>query len=269
MASTSFLKNLPDQEHLMPVLFVGHGNPMNAVYNNHVTKSWEAMVGDIPTPKAILCISAHWETRETKIHSLKNPRVIYDVYGFPEELYKVKYPCPGSPDLAHEVMEKVNFTTVHDDHEWGIDHGTWSILVKMFPDATIPCLQLSLKTTRDLQWHYDLAKELSFLRQKGVLIVGSGNIVHNLQLARFGGEPYDWALDFDEKVKESIDNKSHDLLINYKGFGKPAELSVNSAEHYIPLLYALALQRPNESIQYFNEIIDFGSGGMRSLKIGA
>lgn len=266
----NILKTLPENGVVMPVLFMGHGNPMNAIEENEYTKGWREIVKGIPTPKAIMCVSAHWETKGTKVTAVEKPKMIYDMYGFPDELYRVKYDCPGAPEYAEEVTQIVKKTNVMKDLDWGLDHGTWSVLVKMYPNADIPCFQLSIDHSRDMQYHYDLAKELQGLRKKGVLIVGSGNIVHNLRYARFGEvQPYDWALEFDEKVKEWINNDQHDLLIHYQKYGKAAELSVNSAEHYIPLLYVLATKNNNDSILQTNEAIAFGSGSMRCVKIGA
>lgn len=267
--SLNYIKDLSETSYLMPVFFVGHGNPMNAIEENDYTHGWEKLASSIPRPKAILCVSAHWETQGTKVLTVDKPRMIYDMYGFPEKLYQVKYPCDGAPELAKEVIEQVHETKVVEDTTWGLDHGTWSVLVKMYPQADIPCFQLSLDRTRDLKHHYQVAKELAFLRKKGVLIVCSGNIVHNLRYARFGDvQPYDWAIEFDEKVKELILKGDHQSLINYQALGESALLSVNSAEHYIPLLYTLALQNKNDSLSFANEQIAFGSGSMRCVKIG-
>ena len=193
------------------------------------------------------------------------------MYGFPKNLYEVDYPAKGNPELAQQIASSVQHTTIAPTHDWGLDHGAWSVLVKMFPDATIPCFQMSLNTTRDLQWHYDLAKELAYLRERGVLILSSGNIVHNLRyMNQFYAPAPDWALTFDEKVKESINNQDHAPLINYDKLGKSALISVNSAEHYIPLLYTLALQDKNDAVSYSNH--DIGNTlldvSMRCVRIG-
>jgi len=269
--NSTFLNSLSEQEQLMPVLFMGHGSPMNAIEDNSFTRGWKNMVKDIPTPKAILVISAHWETQGSKVVAVDKPKMIYDMYGFPKKLYEVTYPCDGSPDFANEIQKSISYTNVELDHEWGLDHGAWSILVHMYPDASIPCFQFSLNKTRDLQWHYDLAKELLFLRKKGVLIVGSGNIVHNLRYAQYMyNKPFDWALEFDAKVEELIADRNHTALINYKTLGEAAQISVNSAEHYIPLLYCLALQQKNEKVIYTNHADKETLIGsfMRCLKIG-
>ena len=263
------LKNLSSYEDsMMPVLFMGHGNPMNAISDNEVTRNWAKAVKDIPKPKAILCISAHWETKGSKVCAVPNPKTIYDMYGFPKALYEVEYKCPGSPEMAEQIMKRLP-DQVFPDLDWGLDHGAWSLLVKMYPDASIPCFQLSLNTTRDMRWHFDFAKQLNFLRKQGVLIVGSGNIVHNLRYARFDmKEPYEWAKEFDVYTKERMDDGDFQSLVDYQKFGNAALLSVNSAEHYIPMLYTLALKNPQEEINHFNEVFDFGSGSMRCFRIG-
>lgn len=259
-------------EKRMPVLFMGHGSPMNAVEDNPFTSGWRTMVQDIPKPKSILIISAHWETSgKTKIFAGEKPKMIYDMHGFPQNLYEVDYPCEGSPILASEIVKQVGLTNIVPTHDWGLDHGAWSVLVKMYPDASIPCFQLSLNNTRDLQWHYDLAKELLFLRRQGVLIVGSGNIVHNLRYMRQFYQPApDWALEFDAKVVERIKDRNHQDLINYQKYGKSATISVNSAEHYIPMLYALALQEKDEEVTFSNHDIDNTLLGksMRCFRVG-
>lgn len=268
----SILNSLSEKTAVMPVLFMGHGSPMNAVEDNNYTKAWGNITKDIPTPKAILIISAHWETqRETKIYAGTKPKMIYDMYGFPKNLYEVNYSSPGSPELAAQISKTIKHTSIAPTHDWGLDHGAWSVLVKMYPEATIPCFQMSLNNTRDLQWHYELGKELSFLRERGVLIVGSGNIVHNLSyMHEFYNPAPDWALTFDQHVADCIASGDYQQLVDYKKFGKAATISVNSAEHYIPMLYTLALQRKNETISYFNEsksgsLLDVS---MRCIKVG-
>ncbi len=266
------LHKLVDQEFTerMPVMFVGHGNPMNAISDNSITQGWhDAALSLENAPKAVLCISAHWETKGTYVTAMETPRTIHDFYGFPQALFDVQYPAPGSPELAKFVSEEVKSTSVLLDHEWGLDHGTWSVLVKMFPEAKIPVFQLSLDYTKDAQYHYDLAKELAFLRDKGVLIVGSGNVVHNLRMARFDENPpaYDWALEFDATVKSLVENRDHNELINYQNLGSSATLSIPTPEHYLPLLYTLALQGNKEVASFFNEEMAFGSGSMRSIII--
>ena len=254
----------------MPVLFMGHGSPMNAIEENPYTRAWAELVNDIPAPQSILIISAHWETAGgTKVYAGTKPKMIYDMFGFPQNLYQVQYPCDGDPETATHIAETVE--EIAPTHEWGLDHGAWSVLVKMFPDATIPCFQLSLDSRRDFQWHYDLAKQLAFLRNKGVLILGSGNIVHNLRaMSLFNLPAPDWALEFDHQVVQSINKGDHHSLVHYSRFGKAAEISVNSAEHFIPLLYTLALQEPGEPVHFSNHEVEETLVGkmMRCVKIG-
>ena len=211
-SAASYLRSLPDTGTRMPAVFIGHGSPMNALEENLFTRQWAALTADIPTPKAILCVSAHWETKGTKVTAMKAPRQIYDMRGFPQELYDYKYPAPGSPDVAAEVQRMVLKTKVEADHSWGLDHGTWSVLAHMYPQANIPCFQLSLNSTRDLQYHYDLAAELAPLRDKGVLIVGSGNIVHNLRMMTMNNSlPFQWAKAFDDEVKARIIDRDREI----------------------------------------------------------
>ena len=270
-SAASYLANLSKTGDSMPVLFLGHGSPMNAIEDNQYTRGWKDLVKDIPTPKAIVCISAHWETRGTKVTAMQNPRMIYDMSGFPQKLYEVVYNAPGNPELAKEIINTIQNPTIEEDHKWGFDHGTWSVLTHAFPNADIPLIQLSLDRTRDLKYHYNLGKQLAFLREKGVLIVGSGNIVHNLPMIfQTGDRPADWAFEFDNYIEKSILNASHSAIINYSQFGKAAELSVNSAEHFIPLLYILACQKNKDAIVFANTGITNSllGIGMRCVKIG-
>ncbi len=265
-------KSIYEETGKMPALFMGHGSPMNAIEDNQYTRTWEKLAQDIPTPKAILIVSAHWETqRKTQIYAGTKPKMIYDMYGFPKNLYEVQYPASGNPALANDISKEVTNFDIAPTHEWGLDHGAWSVLVKMFPKADIPCFQLSLNTTRDLQYHYDLAKELKFLRSQGVLILGSGNIVHNLRYIRsFWDAAPEWALSFDQQVADFINNRDHEQLIKYQKLGKAAEISVNSAEHYIPLLYILALQEKDDPITYSNESLNgtLLDVSMRCVRVG-
>lgn len=258
-----------DPTDKMPALFVGHGNPMNAISNNRFTIGWEQIVKQIPKPKAILCVSAHWETRGTHVTMNEHPKTIHDFYGFPQALFDVEYPAPGSPEMAKETQGLVDKSKIESDYDWGLDHGTWSILVKMYPEANIPTFQLSLDRTKDAQYHYEIGKQLYQLRKKGVLIMGSGNIVHNLRYASFAENPvpYDWALEFDETVKNKINSENFDDLINYQKLGISANLSVPTPEHYLPMLYILGLKDKNDSITFFNEEMAFASGSMRSFII--
>lgn len=249
----------------MPALFVGHGNPMNAILENDNTRNW-ASIGHELHPKAILCISAHWQTKGTLVTAMEKPRTIHDFYGFPKTLSETMYQAPGKPEMAQNVIQHVQSQSVEEDHEWGLDHGTWSVLIKMFPNADVPVFQLSLDYGLSLKAHYELAKELKYLRKKGVLIVGSGNIVHNLRQAQWeSNQPYEWAIEFDNKVKELIDGHSHEQLIQYDKLGQSAQLSVPTTEHFLPMIYSLGVQTDQDQLTYFNETMEMGSIGMRSF----
>ena len=253
----------------MSALFLGHGNPMNALEDNEYTRAWIKLASETPKPQVILCISAHWLTKGTLVTVMEKPRTIHDFGGFPDELFQVQYPCEGSPQFAKEVQEVVSKTKVLPDTDWGIDHGTWSVLKRMYPEADIPVIQLSIDYSKPAQYHYDLAVELRSLRNKGVLIIGSGNIVHNLQLANFGAtEPYDWATEFDEKIKGFLLNHDHQQIIDYQNHGSVAKLSVPTPDHYYPLMYTLGLDEKNEELNFPVEGMAFGSGSMRCVRIG-
>lgn len=253
----------------LPVLFIGHGNPMNAIEDNDFTRVWKN-IGNTIIPRAILCISAHWLTRGTYVTAMEKPKTIHDFYGFPKELMEYEYRAPGSPSDAKKLIEKVNHTQVGEDHDWGLDHGTWSILAKMYPDADIPVFQMSIDIKKPMEYHYELAKELKYLREKGVLIIGSGNIVHNLRMAKFtkNPDPYDWAVEFDEISKKLIESGDHKSLIEYEKLGQAARLSIPTTDHYIPLIYSLGLQDPKEDVSFPVEGMAFGSGSMRSVRLG-
>jgi len=253
---------------IMPVLFVGHGNPMNAIEENEFSKTWADIGTRLPIPKAILCVSAHWLTSGTKVTAMEKPQTIHDFGGFPQDLFDVQYPSPGSPELAAETKKIITKTQVELDYEWGLDHGCWSVLNKMFPAANIPVYQLSIDYYKEPQYHYDLAKELAVLRKKGVLIIGSGNIVHNLRLVKWQDTAYDWAIEFDTKMKAFIENGDHQSVVKYKDLGKAAELSVPTNDHFLPLLYSLALKEKNEAPAFFNEKNTMGSVSMRSMQFG-
>lgn len=257
-----------EQDSKMPVLFIGHGNPMNAIEENDFTKGWKTAASKLPPPKAILCISAHWLTNGTFVTAMQHPRTIHDFYGFPEKLFQQEYPAPGSPDFANETKEIIKKTNVGLDHEWGLDHGTWSVLLPMYPLAKIPVYQLSIDYSKPAQYHYELAKELSALRKKGVLIIGSGNIVHNLGMVQWSDKAFDWAIEFDEKIKQLILKKDHNSIINYEKLGAAAKLSIPTNDHYLPLIYSLALQHEKDEISFFNETTTMGSISMRSVKFG-
>lgn len=252
-------------ESKMPVLFVGHGNPMNAIEDNEFSKTWTTIGQTLPVPKAILCVSAHWQTRGTKVTAMEKPKTIHDFYGFPQALFDVNYAAPGSPELAAETQKLLEHKKIELDYEWGLDHGCWSVLHKMFPAAEIPVYQLSLDYSASPQEHYDLAKYLSTLREKGVLIIGSGNMVHNLRLFTMNNIAYDWAEEFDLTLKNLIEAGNHQSIIDYKKLGKAAELSIPTNEHFLPLLYTLALQRKNDELKFFNDKTTTGSISMRSI----
>lgn len=252
-----------------PVLFLGHGSPMNAIEENEYVKGWREAGQQLPKPKAILCISAHWETKGTKVTAMETPKTIHDFYGFPKALFEVEYPAPGSPELAQETQTAIHHTIIEPDYEWGLDHGSWSVVKHLYPQAEIPIIQMSLDNTKPTLYHYELAKELHVLRRKGVLIIGSGNIVHNLKILDWHNpnQGYDWAVAANEKLKEMILKKNHQLLVNYKSLGKEMELSVPTPEHFLPLLYILALQEEKETVELFNDKTIMGSISMTSLKI--
>lgn len=253
----------------MPVLFIGHGNPMHAVEENDFTRGWRKSVEAIPKPKAVLVVSAHWETRGTSVTAMERPRTIHDFYGFPQKLFDVRYPAPGSIETARLIAESSEENPVGLNETWGLDHGAWSVLVHMFPEADVPVLQLSLDTDRSPKEHFEFAGELGFLRERGVLVVGSGNMVHNLGLIDFrekGGD--DWAIEANEIFKDLIASGKSDELVEYEKLGREAMLAVPTAEHFLPLLYALALQRKDEKIEFFNDAVELGSIAMTSLKIG-
>ena len=266
----SFMKDFSEEktsEEKIPVLFVGHGNPMNAIEKNEYHNKWTELGKSLPKPKAILVVSAHWLTRGTKVTAMEKPKTIHDFGGFPDELFAQQYPANGSPEFAKETQSLITKTKVQSDFEWGLDHGTWSVLLPMYPNADIPVFQLSIDYSQPPQYHYDLAKELSALRKKGVMIIGSGNIVHNLGMIDWSGKAYDWNIEFDSKIKNFIDEQNHSGIINYEKLGKIAQLAVPTNDHYLPLLYSIALQEKNETVSYFNEKCEMGSVSMRSLII--
>ena len=257
----------------MPALFVGHGSPMYAIEENEFVNKWRALGSELPTPKAILAISAHWETSGTQVTAMQQPPTIHDFGGFPRQLFEVQYPAPGSPELANETIKTVKSTPITADERWGLDHGTWSVIRRIYPDANIPVVQLSLDYRKSPKQHYELAQELAALRNKGVLIVGSGNIVHNLrQVAwdrpddeEFG---HDWAIEANELVKKYVREHNHENLINYQSLGRAVQMAAPTPDHYLPLLYALALQQEDEQVDFFNDKAVMGSLTMTSVKIG-
>ena len=257
----------------MPLLFLGHGSPMNAITGNEFTEGWRDIGKTLPKPNAILCISAHWETRGTYVTAMDRPETIHDFGGFPEELYEVQYPAPGSPDLAQEIKNLVKRTDVGLDEKWGLDHGCWSVVKHLYPKADIPVIQMSLDYSKSPQYHYDLAKELMPLRKRGVLIIGSGNMVHNLSMVSWDkidepGFGYDWAIEANEKMKKFILADDHKSLIDYKSQGRAFALAIPSPEHFLPLLYSLSLKEANETISLFNDRAIAGSLTMTCVKLG-
>ena len=256
----------------MPVLFMGHGSPMNAIEENECVAGFRNAGKGIPKPNAVLCISAHWETRGTFITAMEKPRTIHDFGGFPQALFDVQYPAPGSPQIAKETKETIKKTVVGLDEKWGLDHGCWSVVKHLYPNADVPVIQMSIDYTQTPQYHYELAKELASLRKKGVLIIGSGNMVHNLGMVAWDklntvDYAYDWAAEASAKMKKYILTNDHQQLINFKSQGKAFDLAIPTPEHYLPLLYTLALKGENEKVSLFNDKAVAGSLTMTSLKI--
>jgi len=273
--NTNDFKNITDTfkaTEQMPVLFVGHGSPMNAIEENEFVNGWREISNKIPHPNAILCISAHWVTKGTHVTVMEKPQTIHDFGGFPKELFDIQYPAPGSPALAKETIDLIKKTTVEPDKEWGLDHGTWSVLKHIYPNADIPIVQLSLDYYKDASFHYELAKELKSLREKGILIVGSGNLVHNLRMIAWDkfDEPeyaYDWADEAMHKIRKYITDNDYKSLIDYRSQGNAFKLAIPTPEHYLPMLYALGLKDSNEEISLFNDKTVAGSLAMTSLII--
>jgi 4,5-DOPA dioxygenase extradiol len=254
----------------MPVLFLGHGSPMNAIQENEFARGWRTVGQSLPKPNAIICVSAHWETRGTFVTAMEKPKTIHDFGGFPQELFDVQYPAPGSPSLAKETRAAITKTDVGLDEQWGLDHGCWSVVKHLYPKADVPVIQLSLDYTKAPQYHFELAKELASFRRKGVLIVGSGNMVHNLGVIDWrnpeGG--FDWAIEANITMKDLISKGDYSPLIHYSSLGKAVQLSVPTPEHYLPLLYTLGLKEENEKLSFFNDKTVMGSISMTSVKIG-
>ncbi|HEY1024017.1 MAG TPA: 4,5-DOPA dioxygenase extradiol, partial [Sphingobacteriaceae bacterium] len=240
-ALNRFTGSLPEDNYLMPVLFVGHGSPMNGIEDNAFSRRWTAMAQEIPTPKAVLVVSAHWFSQGTKVTAMDFPQTIHDFGGFPQALFDVQYPAPGSIAVAKETASLIRSAHVELDHDWGLDHGTWTIVRHMYPEANIPVLQLSIDYTKGPQYHYDLARELYSLRKKGVLIMGSGNMVHNLRMIAWNkindSYGFDWALELNNKFKQLIADGNHQALINYQTISKDIPLAIPTPDHYIPLMY--------------------------------
>ena len=266
-------KGLGEEEEKMPVLFIGHGSPMNAIEDNIFSKRWQQMGKEIPTPKAVVVVSAHWLTKGTMVTAMPSPKTIHDFGGFPQALFDIQYPAPGSPELATEIQKLITNPAVELDHDWGLDHGTWSVVKHMYPFADIPVLQLSIDYYKPAAYHYELAKQLLALRKKGVLIIGSGNMVHNLRMVAWDklNEPeygFDWALEMNDIFKNKISNGFHKELIQYEKLHKAATLAIPTPDHYYPLLYILALQTDNDKVEFFNDKAVGGSLTMTSVRIG-
>lgn len=257
----------------MPVLFLGHGSPMNAIEENEFVQGFRKVGQEITRPNAILCISAHWETRGTFVTAMENPPTIHDFGGFPQALFDVQYPAPGSPELAQETKSLITKSEVGLDHKWGLDHGAWSVVKHLYPNADIPVIQMSIDYTKPAQYHYELAQQINSLRQKGVLIIGSGNMVHNLRMvawSKLNEEfAFDWATEANEKMKSFITSGDHQQLIDFRAQGRAFDLAIPTPEHYLPLLYTLALKEENDKVTLFNDKPVAGSLTMTSLKIVA
>jgi len=260
----------------MPVLFIGHGSPMNIISNNDYTKSLVKVAKELPTPKSILVVSAHWLTNGTYVTCDTKPKTIYDFYGFPNELYNLSYPSPGAATEANLTIKTVKSTKIKCGN-WGLDHAAWAVLKHMYPEANIPVFEISLDYSpynnwipKTLEYHYKLASELAPLREKGILIIGSGNIVHNLGLIDFDtdAKPFDWAVKFDEKIKQNLVSGNHEPLINYLDLGKEALYAVPTQDHYLPMIYTIGLQKKGENLKFIHEGFQNGSVSMRAFQIG-
>lgn len=268
---SQFTKSLNEEDHLMPLFFIGHGSPMNGIENNVFSQEWKKKAESMPIPKAIICISAHWLTRGTFITAMDHPKTIHDFGGFPDELYKVEYNAPGDLELAKETSALIKKTQVKLDHDWGLDHGTWTVVRHMYPQANIPVLQLSIDYYQPAQYHYELAKELSALRKKGILIIGSGNMVHNLGMLSFdkgfiNEYGYDWAIEMNQIFKQKILDQDHNALIKYESLNAASKLAIPSPDHYLPLIYTLGLQNKQDKISFFNDVALAGSITMTSVQ---
>ncbi|NUY79803.1 4,5-DOPA dioxygenase extradiol [Flavobacterium sp. MAH-1] len=277
MASTqpfyNWTKDLSEEDISHPVLFIGHGSPMNAIEDNEFSQTWAKFGKEIPKPKAVLVISAHWLTKGTHVTAIDIPKTIHDFGGFPQALFDVQYPAPGSAQLARETASLFSETNVGLDHDWGLDHGTWSVVRHMYPDADIPVLQFSIDYHKPPEYHYNLAKQLKALRKKGVLIIGSGNMVHNLRMVAWDklNEPeygYDWAIEMNTIFKERIGNGDFKALIDYEKLNPAAKLAIPTPDHYYPLLYTMALQDSKDDVGFFNDKAVGGSLTMTGVKFG-
>ncbi len=269
---SNLASGLKEREKPMPVLFIGHGSPMNGIEDNEFSRRWASMAKEIPLPSAVLVVSAHWYTKGTRITAMDFPETIHDFGGFPQALFDVQYNAPGDAELAEETSKLVTSTDIVLDHDWGLDHGAWTVVRHMYPDADIPVLQLSIDYSKPAQYHYQLAQQLQSLRKKGVLIIGSGNMVHNLRMVAWDKMNdtygYDWALDLNDQFKNLISNKAHTPLINYHQLGRAAQYAIPTPEHYLPLLYTLGMQNDKDDVSFFNDKAVAGSLTMTSVKLG-
>lgn len=267
-AFEKWTESLPVSGEKMPVLFIGHGSPMNAIEDNDFTRTLRALGQKLPKPKAILVISAHWLTRGTWVQVAERPKMIYDMYGFPKPLYEVQYPAPGTPEFARQTKAIVTHANIMEDHEWGFDHGNWSVLVHLFPQADVPVFQLSIDYYKPAEWHYELARQLQALRHKGVLIIGSGNLTHNLRMVDFhdiDASPRDWALEFDQRIKAFLEDRNDKAVVEYEKLGRAAQLAVPEPSHYLPLVYAVGLHDDKDEVIYPYDKFHYGTLSMRSV----
>ena len=252
----------------MPAIFFGHGNPMNALQRNQWTEGWSSIGNSLPRPRGIVCVSAHWYLPATLVTAMDAPRTIHDFGGFPRELYQVNYPAPGDAELARRVRELL---PVDLDYSWGLDHGTWSVLVHVYPEADVPVVQLSIDETQPARFHFDLGRRLAALRDEEILIVGSGNLVHNLHTYAWGmhmPEPYDWAVRFETQARELMVSGNFEPLIDYESLGRDANLAIPTPDHYLPLLYVLGTRREEDEITFPVQGVDGGSVSMLTIRIG-
>jgi 4,5-DOPA dioxygenase extradiol len=256
---------------LMPAIFIGHGNPMNAISRNTYTDAWGAIGKTLPRPRAVVAVSAHWYIPGCAVTAAPAPRTIHDFGGFPKELYEMKYPAPGSPELARRVKDLLSPASVALDESWGLDHGTWAVLTHVFPNADIPVVQLSIDERQPPMFHYELGKRLMSLREEGILVIGSGNLVHNLHSYAWGQDgahPFDWAVRFENRVRELLLNGKDAQVVAYEGLGRDAMLSVPTPDHYLPLLYVLGLRKENDAISFPVQGVDGGSVSMLAIRVG-
>ena len=261
----------PSATDLMPLIFVGHGNPMNAVARNAWTDGWASIGKSIPRPQAVLSVSAHWYVSSTAVTAGRAPKTIHDFGGFPQELYDIEYPAPGSPKLARRVSDLLGPVSAGLDKSWGLDHGTWAVLCHVFPKADVPVVQLSIDRRQPPEFHYEIGKRLAPLREEGVLVIGSGNIVHNLHAYAWGRQginPFDWAVRFEKRARELLIEGNDAVLVAYEKLGRDAMLSIPTPDHYLPLLYVLGARRKDEPVRFPVEGVDGGSVSMLAVRIG-